>query len=157
MSVRKFRAIHEKTKRMVTGGNILIFGGDTDHLKCYMLPSDAIVTALPARMTEDDMGGDLKAIMGPILKVDPETVSEASGITDKKGKDIFAGDVVEARYDPKNPDDVCRMVVTHEGLLWKLTEIRSGLVDTLEETDGADLVVVGNRWENPELLMEGKL
>lgn len=40
-------------------------------------------------------------------EVDPETVCEYTGLTDKNDRKIFEGDIVETVYDGKNKSQLC--------------------------------------------------
>lgn len=83
--------------------------------------------------------------------VDPETIGQFTGLTDKKGVKIFEGDIVKT-YDP---DDSPAVVVYDE------SETQYGIViDNIyyclgEHFRGIDLEVIGNIYDNPELIEDG--
>lgn len=71
---------------------------------------------------------------------------------DENGKKIWEGDILEGHLDDKFPEDVTReKVIWHESG-WKTEE--PGCVDKeyLDEFDAENFEVVGNVFDNPELL-----
>ena len=73
------------------------------------------------------------SIMGEY--VDPDTITQWTGFVDKNGKKIFAGDVVKASWGYIG-------VVDFNGFIY------AGEECTISE----DIEVVGNIWDNPELM-----
>ena len=97
--------------------------------------------------------------------VDPDTVSEFTGLCDKKGKRIFEGDIVAVPCDRRgneyigvvefgempNGDDR----YTGFYIKWNNPDIVGSVRCSLlwwRDTKDRYLKVIGNKWDNPELL-----
>ena len=79
--------------------------------------------------------------------VDPETVGQYTGLTDKNGRKIFEGDILRGQYDEDNPEDYTFLeAVWNNG--WRITQGR-GDYDFLEEFDCQRCEVIGNIYDNP--------
>lgn len=89
-----------------------------------------------------------------LFMVDPETVGQFTGVYDKNGKPVFEGDIIVWDYDEVDFDgathttpelvkwdkDYCGFIVNYDG----------------EGTIDKNCRVIGNIYDNPELLEEGE-
>ncbi len=84
--------------------------------------------------------------------VDPETVCEYTGLTDKNGRKIFEGDIVETVYDGKiNPNYV--VVWDDDELDFKATNGKEYYKTNYQYLGCCDeIIVIGSIFDNPELL-----
>lgn len=95
-----------------------------------------------------------------MAQVDPKTIGQYTGLTDKNGKEIYEGDIVCTRF-PSNCE--------HAGQICSIGDVRYekgcfGAVWTSYENAGwhflrrfddeiiDDIEVIGNIWDTPELL-----
>jgi uncharacterized phage protein (TIGR01671 family) len=113
---------------------------------------------------------DYSEILGDYGEVIPESISEFTGLTDKNGKKIFEGDILQIITGsgwtcPKGTKVYYEVVFTEfnpESASWSeyigyMAKMKSGALRSLEgviRRYGA--VVVGNIHDNPELLKGGE-
>lgn len=82
------------------------------------------------------------------FEVDPTTVCQYTGLTDKNGRKIFEGDIVkvvediEEIYVVEFDEDIARYIFTQNG---------STMTD-FADIYGNDCEVIGNIYDNPELV-----
>lgn len=85
--------------------------------------------------------------------VDPATVGQYTGLTDKNGNKIFEGDIV--RYQPSRHPEKLFLVKWLENLAsfraYPIDE-DAGWLPSLNTGSVASLEVVGNIYDNPEML-----
>lgn len=101
-----------------------------------------------------------------LISVDPSTVSQFIGLSDRHGTDIYDGDIVRDKYRfspafSENYYDMERTyVVTMPNIFMSWPEDQFGSFSDLQkhfaEHDGEyGIEVIGNKFENPELLKKG--
>ena len=92
------------------------------------------------RPTQILMGTDIVRIS---YEIDPETVGQFIGITDKNGKKIFEGDIMQLSAGTYP----CLVYFDGRGFKWLRNNKRIDIDLTFEK-----MAVIGNIYDNPELL-----
>lgn len=80
-------------------------------------------------------------------QINPDTICEYTGLMDSNGKRIFEGDIVHV-YGYGN------VICAFGGGQWGGFEEGAGVVPFCPSIWGMGGEVVGNRWDNPELLFK---
>jgi len=80
--------------------------------------------------------------------VDPATVGQFTGLTDKNGKKIFDGDIARGYYGETEYQN--EVLFVEEGFALRLNHHKYGCCAALSEIEDAE--VIGNIYDNPELL-----
>jgi uncharacterized phage protein (TIGR01671 family) len=89
--------------------------------------------------------------------VDPETVGQYTGLTDKNGNKIFEGDIVRVKNGIKEEDFVGSIV--YEYASWEIDygcDMVSLWTVVVELKEDRTVEVIGNIHDNPELLEREK-
>ena len=95
-----------------------------------------------------DLDGSEKALATEFILVDPDTVGECTGLTDKNGKLIFEGDIIEQVY--LGVKHRFTIVYSQVAFAWGQKN-KDGLTGRLAKGIGT-LEIIGNIYDNPELL-----
>ena len=79
-----------------------------------------------------------------------------TGLRDKNSKEIYCSDVVKGCFDPDKVEDWIWLGLSEDEKKngWRIFKIPDNLVDYAREFYPDDLEVIGNIYENPELLEE---
>ena len=96
-------------------------------------------------------------------EVIPETVGQYTGLTDKNGKKIFEGDIISIPFEkdryPYEENVIhyenAEVYFDTERYSWYVRHSDDDLV-SLWEYDDRDIIVIGNIYDNPELLERGQ-
>ena len=84
----------------------------------------------------------------------PETICQFTGLCNKNGKKIWENDILMAHLDESYPEDVTYETVEWGVAGWVGHEANSIGRQYLDEFDTKYYEVVGNTFDNPELLQE---
>lgn len=85
-------------------------------------------------------------------KIRPESICQCTGLRDENGKLIFENDIMEAHIDEDFPEDVSRFKVEWNGKGWVENHPDGVDREYLDDFDTEHFKVVGNIFDNPELL-----
>lgn len=102
--------------------------------------------------------GDIfEVFCAPVIKwfeVNPETLCQFTGLCDKNGKRIWENDILMAHLDESYPENVTYETIEWGVAGWVTHEANSVGRQYLDEFDLEHFEVVGNIFDNKELLQE---
>ena len=140
------REILFKAKRIDNGewveGSLIDL--DIDSGYCYIVPPYKKASILPINFLITDR----------MKLVDPETLCQFTGLCDKNGKKIWENDILMAHLDESYPEDATYETVEWGVAGWVTHEANSADRQYLDEFDLEHFEVVGNIFDNKELLQE---
>ena len=87
-------------------------------------------------------------------EINPETLCQFTGLCDKNGKRIWENDILMAHLDESYPEDAAYETVEWGVAGWVMHEANSIDRQYIDEFDLEHYEVVGNIFDNPELLQE---
>lgn len=103
--------------------------------------------------------GDIfEVFRAPVIKwfeVNSETLCKFTGLCDKNGNKIWENDILMAHLDESYPEDTTYETVEWGAAGWVTHEANSIDRQYLDEFDLEHFEVVGNIFDNKELLQEG--
>lgn len=117
---------------------------DVDSGYCYIVTSYKNASTLPINLL----------ITGRMKLVDPETLCQFTGRCDKNGNKIWENDIMMAHLDESYPEDTTYETVEWGVAGWVTHEANSVDRQYLDEFDTEHYEVVGNIFDNKDLLQE---
>ena len=141
------REILFRGKRKDTGEWV---DGFVVNTQCYL--RDSLLTIIVTTDSNLYPRGEISCC----VEVDPETVGQYTGLKDCNGKRIFEGDIVSmSKYTHCTEDSYKIGVVEWRGSGWEVLDVPLADYAFIGlKTMSTVLLVIGNKWDNPELLKE---
>lgn len=104
---------------------------------------------------EGPIRGKWTVIANGFDEVDPDTICQFTGLCDKNGKKIWENDILMAHLDESYPEDATYETVEWNINGWGTRENGSMDREYLDKFDLEHFEVVGNIFDNKELLQGG--
>lgn len=104
-----------------------------------------------------DISSMFEIFCAPVIKwfrVNPKTLCQFTGLCDKNGKRIWENDILMAHLDESYPEDATYETIEWGMSGWVTHEAGSTDRQYLDKFDLEHFEVVGNIFDNPELLQE---
>lgn len=140
------REILFKAKRIDNGewieGNLIDLDSDSGY--CYIAAPYRKASTLPINFL----------ITGRMELVDSKTICQFTGLCDKNGNRIWENDILMAHLDESYPEDAAYEAIQWGMAGWVTREAGSIDRQYLDKFDLEHYEVVGNIFDNPDLLRE---
>ncbi len=137
-----FRGKSTKTNQWIYGGfhiwekrQVCVFGNDRlkdDEISCVITVNSFADWNMPRTMHA--------------VEVIADTVGQYTGLTDRNGNKIFEGDIVNILTEN---EEIGIIVYEDGGFIVRADKFS---VDFINNINGTDVEVIGNKYDNPELL-----
>ena len=95
-----------------------------------------------------------------MFEVDPETVGQYTGLTDKNGVKIFEGDIIEGHCHSRWNHELKKCVIAYDKDHFEARHYINNADNdyyTYKTLFSKDVVVIGNIYDSPELLEGGEI
>lgn len=140
-----FRGKRINNGEWVSSGNLITFNDEGEGKQFFIPEANAKCTS-----SHDEQDNIIAFPSGVFYKVDPKTIGQYTGRTDKNGKKIFEGDV--CRF--YGTDGCSDYVVFWDDTVsqWTVRQIDLGAKDVLDSYFAECCEVIGNIHDTPELL-----
>lgn len=86
--------------------------------------------------------------------IDPETVCQYTGLTDKNGRKIFEGDIISFDYELSNWGRIARVLFEDGEYRYRAITNAADLYDCRICGENDRCEIIGNIFDNPELIGE---
>ena len=99
------------------------------------------------------LDGAVKGIIAPeMYEIDPDTLCQYTGLTDKNGQKIWENDILKANLDESYPEDITYIKILWDEYRFCTNENYSTDIEALKKWDAEHFQVCGNIFDNPDLL-----
>lgn len=86
------------------------------------------------------------------MDIDKSTICQCTGLKDRNGKLIWENDILSGRLDEDYPEDETRKHILWHENGWHTKELGSIDYEPLDDFDSENFEVIGNIFDNKELL-----
>lgn len=88
------------------------------------------------------------------VEINESTLCQCTGLKDKNGNLIWESDILSGYLDENYPEDETRKHILWHENGWRTKESGSIDYEPLDDFDSENFEVIGNKFDNPELLGE---